>query len=393
MDSMSLVDRRIRGDHRGGRGAARTARRAGRRGRRRPGRAISCWASWPARASTSAAVAVRDGAATGHDRGAVPRRGPGDPDRAGRDGLADRGGRARRAARPARGTCTSAPISCWRTRSGPGLAAAVRRRAGRGCRRRRWTPTGTRPGRWGDDRCRAALAQADLLLPNEAEALRAERRSRPRGGGAALLAAGAAAGGQARRARGAVRRRAPAVISVSLPPVTAGRRDRRGRLLQRRADRRAAGTAWPCPPRPRSAAPPARCPPARPAGTGSCPDLATALAVAQTATIRPVAGLPGLPVRRRSIGWRESFSTRSNMVYPGGVKAVERAQPGDPRRRVHGVRGAVRLRQDDRAAVDRRAGARHRAARSPSATGWSTTWRRRTATSPWSSRTTRSTHT
>ena len=43
-----------------------------------------------------------------------------------------------------------------------------------------WDPS----GRWGDERLSAALAQADLLLPNEAEALPAERRGRPGRGGA-----------------------------------------------------------------------------------------------------------------------------------------------------------------------------------------------------------------
>ena len=70
------------------------------------------------------AVAVRDGHADRHDGGAVPRRRPGHPDRPRRDGLADRGGRTGRAARAGPGTCTSAPTSCSRTRSGPGLAGA-----------------------------------------------------------------------------------------------------------------------------------------------------------------------------------------------------------------------------------------------------------------------------
>jgi sugar/nucleoside kinase (ribokinase family) len=54
---------------------------------------------------------------------------------------------------------------------GPGLAgvlAAARAAGARTSLDTNWDPS----GRWGDDRLRAALAQADVLLPNEAEALR-----------------------------------------------------------------------------------------------------------------------------------------------------------------------------------------------------------------------------
>ena len=70
-----------------------------------------------------------------------------------------------------------------------------------------------------------------------------------------------------------------------------------------------------------------------------------------------------------------------------------RRQPLHPRRRVPGAGGALGLRQVHRAAHGGRARGGHARARSGSATGSSTTWRRRTGTSPWCSRTTRSTRT
>ena len=68
-------------------------------------------------------------------------------------------------------------------------------------------------------------------------------------------------------------------------------------------------------------------------------------------------------------------------------------QPRDRRRRVHGARRPVGLRQDDQPADDRRARGDHARARSASATGSSTTSPPRTATSRWCSRATRSTRT
>ena len=68
-------------------------------------------------------------------------------------------------------------------------------------------------------------------------------------------------------------------------------------------------------------------------------------------------------------------------------------QPRDRRRRVHGPRRPVGLRQDDQPADDRRPRGDHRGRRSGSATGSSTTSPPRIATSRWSSRATRSTRT
>ena len=68
-------------------------------------------------------------------------------------------------------------------------------------------------------------------------------------------------------------------------------------------------------------------------------------------------------------------------------------RPRDPRRRVHGARRAVRLRQVD-AAADARGDRRgHRGQRSTSATATSRGWTRASATSRWSSRATRCTRT
>jgi sugar/nucleoside kinase (ribokinase family) len=78
-----------------------------------------------------------------------------------------------------------------------------------------WDPS----GRWGDDRLAAALAQADLLLPNEAEALRLS-------GQPTLPAAAAALTWDGQRLvvklgdRGALIAGGPEPRRVSLPPVT-----------------------------------------------------------------------------------------------------------------------------------------------------------------------------
>ena len=87
------------------------------------------------------------------------------------------------------GICTSARISCWSARSGPGLAAlfAAARAAGVGTSLdTNWDPS----GQWGDDRLRAALAVTDLLLPNEAEVLRLSGQATLAAATAVLTAAG-----------------------------------------------------------------------------------------------------------------------------------------------------------------------------------------------------------
>ena len=80
-------------------------------------------------------------------------------------------------------------------------------------------------------------------------------------------------------------------------------------------------------------------------------------------------------------------------VYPNGVKAVDDALARHRRGRVLRPRRPVRLRQVDAAADDRRPRGRHGRRRSRSAASTSPRCRRRSATSRWSSRTTRSTRT
>ena len=68
---------------------------------------------------------------------------------------------------------------------GPGLAAALASARAAGATTSldtNWDPS----ERWRDERLSAAIAQADLLLPNEAEALRAERGVLRSGGGLGL---------------------------------------------------------------------------------------------------------------------------------------------------------------------------------------------------------------
>jgi sugar/nucleoside kinase (ribokinase family) len=110
-----------------------------------------------------------------------------------------------------------------------------------------WDPS----GRWDGPGLRAALAQADLLLPNEAEAL--ALAGQPDLAGAVRVLAGRAGGvfggggaarsraccGKAGCARGAVRGGRPVAAGVAAAGDSGGRH-RRGRLLQRRADHRAA---------------------------------------------------------------------------------------------------------------------------------------------------------
>ena len=76
-------------------------------------------------------------------------------------------------------------------------------------------------------------------------------------------------------------------------------------------------------------------------------------------------------------------------VYPDGTVAVRAPRPRHRRQGVRRPRRTVGLRQDDRAADDRRARVDHRRARCASVTASSTTCRRRSATSRWCSRTTR----
>ena len=110
---------------------------------------------------------------------------------------------------PARGLARAGPgRRPWRT---PGRPAPPPRS----------TPTGTRRAAGATSTCRAAIAQAGLLLPNEAEALALSGAASPGAAPPSALAARRAGPGrQARRARRPVRRRDPELHQVSLPPVT-----------------------------------------------------------------------------------------------------------------------------------------------------------------------------
>jgi sugar/nucleoside kinase (ribokinase family) len=172
---------------------------------------------------------------------------------------------------------------------GPGLAPVLRAARDAGAVTSldtNWDPA----GRWGDGHLRAALAQAGLLLPNEAEALLlagepdlgAAAQALTAGGGALVVKLGP---------RGALCADGPRRDHVWLPPVTAvdatGAGDcfNAGLIAGLLAGQALPGAAaLGC----ATGALSTRAP----GGTGSCPDLATALALAQTATIRPVAGLP-----------------------------------------------------------------------------------------------------
>ena len=84
---------------------------------------------------------------------------------------------------------------------------------------------------------------------------------------------------------------------------------------------------------------------------------------------------------------------RVSKIYPDGTRAVNDLSLDIDGRRVHGARRAVGLRQDDGAADGRRARGDLARACCASASASSTTSRRATATSRWSSRATRSTRT
>ena len=98
----------------------------------------------------------------------------------------------------------------------------------------------------------------------------------------------------------------------------------------------------------------------------------------------------------RTEGLEHGARSRSSNVTQGVPRRDVRARrpvAGDRRRRVPDPGRPVRLREDHRAAADRRPGEADRRARSRSATATSTTSRRGTGTSRWCSRTTRCTRT
>jgi sugar/nucleoside kinase (ribokinase family) len=156
-----------------------------------------------------------------------------------------------------------------------------------------WDPS----GRWGEDTwLRAALAQADLLLPNEAEALALS--GQPDLAGAVRVLAGRAGGGPGgpggaarvvvkRGARGALCADRGGWWQVSLPPVTpvddtgAGDCFNAGLITGLLRGLNLPGAAaLGCAAGVLSTQ--------APGGTGSCPDLATASALAAKATAREV---------------------------------------------------------------------------------------------------------
>jgi len=168
---------------------------------------------------------------------------------------------------------------------GPGLAdvlSAARKAGGTTSLDTNWDPS----GRWGDDRLSAALAQTDVLLPNEAEALRLS-------GQANLATAARALGAAGPRLvvklgeRGALCADGPDQRRVSLPPVVP-------------VDATGAGDCFNAGliaglldglPLPQAAA--LGCAVGAlstraPGGTASCPDLASAVSLAQMASITGV---------------------------------------------------------------------------------------------------------
>jgi sugar/nucleoside kinase (ribokinase family) len=168
---------------------------------------------------------------------------------------------------------------------GPGLAdvlSAARKAGATTSLDTNWDPS----GRWGDDRLSAALAQTDVLLPNEAEALRLS-------GQANLATAARALGTAGPRLvvklgeRGALCADGPDQRRVSLPPVVP-------------VDATGAGDCFnagliaglldglPLPQAVALGCAVGALSTRAPGGTASCPDLASAVSLAQTASITGV---------------------------------------------------------------------------------------------------------
>jgi sugar/nucleoside kinase (ribokinase family) len=174
---------------------------------------------------------------------------------------------------------------------GPGLAAMLAAARAAGATTSldtNWDPG----GKWGDDRLHASLAQTDVLLPNETEALRIAGAPTLPAAAAALTAAGPRLVVKLGE-RGALCVDGPVWHRAGLPPVTpvdaTGAGDcfnagLIGGLLRGLAlpDATALGCAV------------GALSTRAAGGTASCPDLATALALARTAAVRRVsAGMPG----------------------------------------------------------------------------------------------------
>ena len=173
---------------------------------------------------------------------------------------------------------------------GPGLAAvlaAVRAAGSTTSLDTNWDPA----GRWGDDLLHAALAQTDVLIPNQAEALRIAGEPDLPAAARALSAAGPRLVVKLGE-RGALCVDGPGWHRAELPPVTpvdtTGAGDcfnagLIGGLLRGLALPEAAALGCAVGALSTRAA----------GGTASCPDLASALALARTATVRRVS--PGMP--------------------------------------------------------------------------------------------------
>jgi sugar/nucleoside kinase (ribokinase family) len=102
---------------------------------------------------------------------------------------------------------------------GPGLAGVLAGARAAGARTSldtNWDPS----GRWVDGHLSAALAQADLLLPNEAEALALSGAASPEAAARALLDAGPGRLAVKLGERGVLCAEGPVFYQVSLPPVT-----------------------------------------------------------------------------------------------------------------------------------------------------------------------------
>ncbi len=170
---------------------------------------------------------------------------------------------------------------------GPGLAAMLAAARAAGATTSldtNWDPAGT----WGDGQLRASLAQTDVLLPNEMEATRIAGEPTVRAAARVLIAAGPGLAVKLGE-RGVLCADGPAWHRVELPPVTpvdtTGAGDcfnagliaglLRGFALPGAAALGCAAGALST---------------QAPGGTASSPDLAAALALAQTATVRGVSG-------------------------------------------------------------------------------------------------------
>ena len=170
---------------------------------------------------------------------------------------------------------------------GPGLAAMLAAARSAGATTSldtNWDPA----GKWGDGQLRASLAQSDVMLPNEREAVRIAGEPALSAAVGALTAVGPRVAVKLGE-RGALCADGPVWHRVELPPVTpvdtTGAGDcfnagliaglLRGLALP---DAAALGCAV------------GALSTQAPGGTASSPDLASALALAQTATVRRVSG-------------------------------------------------------------------------------------------------------